>query len=92
MAKISLKRLLAKKEVSSILSGILNAIGTPISIQDTEGNLLIDNPQTPPLGKYPVELAGEVIGWVIGSEKASPIASLLTHLAKNELEKKNPCP
>ena len=88
MAKISLKRLLAKKEVSSILSGILNAIGTPISIQDTEGNLLIDNPKTPPLGKYPVELAGEVIGWVIGSEKASPIASLLTHLAKNELEKK----
>lgn len=88
MSKINLKKLLSKKEVSSTLSGILNAIDSPISIQDTEGNLLLDNPKTPLFGKYPIELSGLVIGWVIGSEKAAPVAALLTHLVKNELEKK----
>ncbi len=88
MAKISLKRLLAKKEVSSILSDLLKAIDTSINIQDAEGKLLIDNDKTQPLEKYPVELAGEVIGWVIGDDKASPVASLLSHLVKNEFEKK----
>ncbi len=88
MAKISLKKLLAKKEVWSILSNLLMAIDTPLSIQDAEGNLLIDDYSTEPLEKYPVELAGEAIGWVIGNEKASPVASLLSHLVKNEFEKK----
>ncbi len=91
MVKISLKRLLAKKEVSSILSELLKVTDTPISIQDVEGEVLLDNLndyRIYPLSKYPIELAGQVIGWVIGGEKASPIASVLTHLAKNELEKK----
>jgi adenylate cyclase len=88
MAKISLKKLLAKKEVSSILSNLLKAIDTPIIIQDAEGNLLIDNDINQPLRKYPVELSNEIIGWVIGDEKASTIASLLSHWLKNELEKK----
>src|SRR4028118_992784 len=92
MAKISLKRLLAKKEVSSILNDLLKVIDTPITIQDIDGKLFIDididNDRIQPLEKYPVELAGEVIGWVIGGEKASFVASLLSHLLKNELEKK----
>src|SRR4028119_1590027 len=90
MAKISLKRLLAKKEVSSILNDLLKVIDTPITIQDIDGKLFIDidNDTIQPLEKYPVELAGEVIGWVIGGEKASFVASLLSHLLKNELEKK----
>src|SRR4028119_2471151 len=90
MAKISLKRLLAKKEVSSILNDLLKVIDTPITIQDIDGKLFIDidNDTIQPLEKYPVELAGEVIGWVIGGEKASFIASLLSHWLKNELEKK----
>jgi class 3 adenylate cyclase len=88
MAKISLKKLLAKKEVWSLLSNLLSAINSPISIQDAQGKLLIDNDSTQPLEKYAVELAGEVIGWVIGDEKAFPVASLLSHLVKNEFEKK----
>jgi class 3 adenylate cyclase/putative methionine-R-sulfoxide reductase with GAF domain len=88
MAKISLKRVLAKKEVSSILSDLLKAIDTPIIIQDAEGKLLIDNEKTQPSGKYPVELSGEIIGWVMGDEKAYIVASLLSHWVKNELEKK----
>lgn len=89
MAKISLKKLLAKKEVWSLLSNLLSAIDSPISIQDAQGKLLIDNDSTQPLEKYPVELAGEVIGWVIGDEKGFAVASLLSHLVKNEFEKKS---
>jgi putative methionine-R-sulfoxide reductase with GAF domain len=70
------------------LSDLLRVLDTPISIQDAEGKLLLDNDKTQPLGRYPVELAGEAIGWVIGSEKAAPVASLLSHFVKNELEKK----
>jgi class 3 adenylate cyclase len=88
MAKISLKKLLSKKEVSSILSNLLKAIDTPIIIQDAEGKLLIENDKTKVLGKYPVELSNEIFGWVIGDEKAFTIASLLSHWLKNELEKK----
>jgi adenylate cyclase len=88
MVKVKLKRLLAKKEVSSIVSGLIKTIDTPISVWDLEGKPLIDNDSALALDKYPVELAGEVIGWVIGNEKASPVASLLSYLAKNEFETK----
>jgi class 3 adenylate cyclase len=88
MVKINLKRVLAKKEISSILSELIRTIDTPISIWDLEGKPLIENGNTQLLDKYPVELAGEVIGWVIGTEKASPVASLLSYLAKNEFETK----
>lgn len=88
MAKISLKKLLSRKEVSFILSDLLRAIDTPLSIQDAEGKLLIDDGRTETLEKYPIKFAGEVIGWVIGNEKAFPVASLLSHLVENEFEKK----
>jgi class 3 adenylate cyclase len=88
MVKINLKRLLAKKEISSIVSDLIKTIDTPISIWDLEGKPLIENGSTQLLDKHPVELAGEVIGWVIGTEKASPVASLLSYLAKNEFETK----
>ncbi len=88
MVKINLKRVLAKKEISSILSELIRTIDTPISIWDLEGKPLIENGSTQLLDKHPVELAGEVIGWVIGTEKASPVASLLSYLAKNEFETK----
>lgn len=88
MVKISLKKLLAKKEVSSILNDLLSAIDTPISIIDAEGKQLLDNEKTQLFGKYPIELGSEILGWVIGGEKASYIASLLSYLVKNEFEKK----
>ncbi|MBD3560358.1 GAF domain-containing protein, partial [Planktothrix sp. FACHB-1355] len=39
--------------------------------------------------KYPVELSGETIGWVSGSEKAAAVAALISYVANKELEKKN---
>ena len=88
MSQISLKRLIRKKEVTSIINDISNVIKMPLCIWDAEGRVLMGHDCTDSLNKYPVLLADEVIGWVIGLENASVLASLLTYLANQEFEKK----
>ncbi len=88
MPPISLKKLISKKEGLAVISDIVNAMGSNLSIQDTSGGLLIGSGGETPAEKYPVELSGEAIGWVMGDEKAPAVASLLSYLANKELEKK----
>lgn len=85
--KISLRKLI-DKEVSSILNDIIDAIGTPISIHDAGGSFLIGYDTADEADRYPVELSGNVIGWVRGGKKANPVATLLSYLASKEFEKK----
>lgn len=87
--KISLKRLIHKKEVLFIINDISNVMKMPLCIRDAEGKVLLGHDSTNSLNKYPIQLANQVIGWVIGLENASIVASLLTYLANQELEKKN---
>ncbi|MGK7878279.1 MAG: GAF domain-containing protein [Xenococcaceae cyanobacterium] len=89
MVAIKLKRLIAKKEVSSLLNEMIEALGVAMGIQDAEGKRLMGNDADNSLEQYPIELEGEVIGWVSGEKKASPIAALLTYIANRELEQKN---
>jgi len=89
MAQINLKSLLGKnKEATVVITNLVEAIGTAVSIEDTEGRLLLGEANANSKAKYPVRLEGEILGWVIGDEKAETIASLLTHLAGKEAEKK----
>ncbi len=88
MIQISLKKLISKKEVTSIIKNY-NNVDTPINILDADGKLLFGEKIENPGGKYLVELGGEVVGAVIGGEKASFVASLLSHLATQEVEKKS---
>src|SRR4028118_946390 len=88
MSQISLRRLIHKKEVASLINDLSNVMKRPLCIWDAEGRVLIGNDCTDLLNKYPVQLGDEVIGWVIGFENASLVASLLTYLANQELEKK----
>jgi adenylate cyclase len=88
MSQISLRRLVSKKEVATLINDINNVMKRPLCIWDAEGRVLTGNYCTDLLNKYPIQLADEVIGWVIGFENASVVASLLTYLAKQELEKK----
>jgi sigma-B regulation protein RsbU (phosphoserine phosphatase) len=87
MTPISLKRLL-KKETAALVHDFVKAIDSPIAIQDTDGTFLLGDKSSFSAGKYPVKLDEEVLGWVGGSEKASSVAALLSHLANRELEKK----
>jgi len=84
MTTISLKRLIAKKAVWQMLRELISAIDTPISIQDVTGKWLVGEVIEHPENQYPVQLNDEVIGWVIGEEKATSIASFLTYLAHQE--------
>lgn len=88
MNQISLKRLVYKKEVTAIINDISNVMKMPLCIQDAEGRVLLGNVSNDSLNTYPIQLAEQVIGWVIGLENTSIVASLITYLANQEFEKK----
>jgi transcriptional regulator with GAF, ATPase, and Fis domain len=89
MARISLKRLIGrKKEAASIINHLVSAMDTSIGVKDADEQLLLGVDYENPTGKYPVELEGETLGWVIGGKQAAAVASLLTYLASKEAEKK----
>ena len=84
---IDLKRLI-DKGACSILKDIIEATNASLSIQDRDYKILMGDGDYSLLGGYPVVVAGEVIGWVSGDEKAPSVAALLSYLADKELEKK----
>ena len=89
MSQVNLKRLLKKKEVSPIVKNIIEAIGTPISIYDAKGNLLIGNEDNPDQARLPIELNDTTIGWIAGlPESDDTFISLIRFLANNEIDKK----
>jgi signal transduction histidine kinase len=89
MSHITLKSLLGRnKETAAVVANLVAAMGTSIGIEDAEGRLLLGEANANSKTKYPVKLEGEILGWVIGGEKAETIAGLLTHLASKEAEKK----
>jgi signal transduction histidine kinase len=89
MSHITLKSLLGKnKEATTVIANLLAAMGTSIGIEDTEGRLLLGEAGENSKTRCPVTLEGQILGWVIGDEKAESMAGLLTHLAGKEAEKK----
>jgi adenylate cyclase len=88
MTLLSLKRLLSKKDLQTILHQLMEAIAVPLYIQDRAGNILLGEYQSQSPHQYPIELPEETLGWVAGAKEAQIIASLLSHLATKELEKK----
>ncbi len=84
MIHVNIKELVSESKATNIIQDLLDALGISVGIQDAHGNLLMGKKGGN--GKFPVELAGKVIGWVTGEEKASSVASLLSYLAEKELE------
>lgn len=89
MSKINLRRIIFKREVSSLLTGISNFSETGLCIKDAEQNIIIGNHSAALHYNYPIEINGNVIGWVCGKETASVIAELLNYFASLELEKRD---
>ncbi|MBC6952070.1 GAF domain-containing protein, partial [candidate division KSB1 bacterium] len=89
MARVNLKNLVGKKkEAAPVLARLMEAIGAPLAITDTEGQLLLGEGLASSPAKFPVHCDGEILGWVTGNEKAEAVASLLSYLAGKESEKK----
>jgi len=86
MARVNLKRLVGrKKEASSIINHLISAMDTSIVVKDADGQLLLGVDDENPTDKYPVELEGETLGWVIGGKQAAAVASLLIYLLPSVL-------
>jgi len=81
MSQINL-RWLVTESVSSTLLALRTAIETPISIQDTGGELLIDGSHTEEARRHELVVAGQSLGWVIGGQGAEAIAAFLNYAAE----------
>jgi CRP-like cAMP-binding protein len=86
MARISLKKLLAKQGLKTALTNTLKAAEMPIAIEDVDGKTLIGAPHEADATRFPIQFEGEILGWVIGGPPAMPIATLLSHLIGQEAE------
>jgi adenylate cyclase len=98
MQSVNLKKILLKREVLSLLRGLVTKLATPIAIQDIKGKVLITDlgidagitreDSSGELKKVPILLSDEILGWVIGQEQVEQVADFLSYLAKREFEQK----
>ena len=88
MSKVNLKRLISKKEISSIIRDCVALSDSPIALRDANYTILLGREQEACKQRYPVQCNGEVIGWVDGDDKASLLASMISFAAVTEYEKR----
>jgi signal transduction histidine kinase len=88
MSLVNLKKIFHKKELPPLLQELVYQLKIAIDVELVDGTQLITIGQQTVNNRYPIEVSGEIIGWVIGEEKASLVAMLLSLLAKQEAEKK----
>jgi class 3 adenylate cyclase len=85
MAAINLEHLIAKKKVTTALQEMIAVSHTPIRIQNSAGHLLFGTENCDDQSQsYAIEVAGEILGWVIGKESAFLLANFLSYLAAAE--------
>ncbi|MFN6562702.1 MAG: ATP-binding protein [Nostoc sp. ChiSLP01] len=88
MSAISLRKILNKEELPSILRDLVHQLNIAIDIELVDGTKLISIGEQILENRYPIEVSGEIVGWVVGDKQATLVASLLSFLAKQETEKK----
>ncbi|MCC5645182.1 GAF domain-containing protein [Nostoc sp. CHAB 5824] len=88
MSAVSLRKILNKKELPSLLHNLVYQFNTAIDVELVDGTKLISIGEQTAKNRYPIEVSGEIIGWVVGGEQATLLATLLSFLAKQEAEKK----
>jgi transcriptional regulator with GAF, ATPase, and Fis domain len=88
MSAVNLKKILNKQDLASVLQNLAYQMKIAIAIELVDGTKLISMGEQTKENRYPIEVSGEIIGWVVGEEQATLVASLLSLLAKQEAEKK----
>lgn len=88
MARISLKRILSRKDLLQTLAHFLEIYQIHLRIEDPAGEIWLE---TGPVEhcRYPILLDEQVIGWVIGDAKVEAIAQLIALFARQEAEKRS---
>ncbi|HYX14015.1 MAG TPA: ATP-binding protein [Nostoc sp.] len=88
MSAVNLRKMLNKKELPSLLHNLIYQFNIAIDVELVDGTKLISIGEQTVENRYPIEVSGEIIGWVVGGEQATLLAALLSFLAKQEAEKK----
>lgn len=88
MARLSLKSIIGKDGIVSILTLFIQQSGSSFWVEDVTGKILFGTKSDNNISDYPVIGDDEQIGLVKGDEKAIFVTDLLNHLSKKELEKK----
>ena len=89
MAQPILKSLLGKRsETTAWLRSWTETTNAAINVTDDQNNILFETAAVSEQQTYPVQLEGEIAGYVKGDGNAAIIASLLSLLMKKEAEKK----
>ncbi|WP_414754613.1 sensor histidine kinase [Anabaena sp. CCY 9910] len=88
MSAINLKKIFSKKELPLLLQNLVEQIKVAIDVELVDGTKLLSIGEQTSQHRHSIEVSGEIIGWVVGEEQASIVASLLSFLAKQEAEKK----
>ncbi|ALF53553.1 histidine kinase [Nostoc piscinale CENA21] len=89
MVKSNFSNLIVKKDVLALLNDFAKAINYQFTVENTEGEILFGQAGENYAIAHPIEFAGEVIGWVRGSQQAVGVVSILIYALKQESEKKN---
>jgi serine phosphatase RsbU (regulator of sigma subunit) len=89
MAKPALRHLLGPRgDAEAVVSALVAALATPLTIEDADGRLLHGLPQAAGTGRHAVTHEGANVGWVSGPGQTSALAALLGHLMSKEAERK----
>jgi class 3 adenylate cyclase/putative methionine-R-sulfoxide reductase with GAF domain len=85
--KVNLKRIMAKKGVASLINGPIKPSEFAVTVLDADGAVIIGNDAADDsAARYAVMAGNQLIGWVLGDDKASLVALTLSNLASSELE------
>jgi class 3 adenylate cyclase len=88
MARLTLKSIVGKDGIDSILNLFIEQSGASFCIKDVTGKILFGHDLDENPFEYPVKAEDEQIGIVKGNEKSIAIADLLNYLSQKEAEKK----
>ncbi|MDJ0731897.1 MAG: GGDEF domain-containing protein, partial [Crocosphaera sp.] len=70
----SLKEIIDNSEIQSLLSDLIQSIGTPVSLEDINGNLLLGQSITSSTEEYSILVDQQTIGSVKGDSSVQIIA------------------
>lgn len=88
MVRLSLKTFIKKNDTSSLVTSLIDEMGSGVWIEDETGKNILGSPRVQWEFSHPIFADDEVRGFVKGNEKSLLIATLLNHLMCKELEKK----
>ena len=89
IAAAALRSLVGRhKDTAAVLDTLAAMAGGSFSVEDAAGRLLHGAAAAGTTGRFPVTLDGAAVGWVTGSDRAAAVASVLSHLAAREAERR----